>query len=393
MGPILMVSGESKVISIPVELSNSLVSTDIVRLFSTLSAIPYSIEKEFTLRIGRVRESFESGSFKVFPWINNSMKPWIITSTDASDGIISARSGPIGDNASTKLAIRVLYDANDTFKFRYKISSEQGYDKLSFTVNNKEILKDNFSPFNSGEIQWTTIETPVTKGLNEFKWTYRKDTRDIGGDDCAWIDQIDFTSSGMIKYISRDLSLVSIPEPKVNKVGQGELKVKVQNTGIDTISNFNLSYTLNDEPSVSQHFNLNLIAGDTATVTFKSKMDLSRYGLYKATVFGHDNYDDYLNNDTLSINIENTKISESLSLYPNPFTDEFRLYINSRGNDEIKVSIYDINGSLVYESSESILKGGNTLIFNDFKLKPATYYLVIKGMSIQKSISIIKITR
>jgi len=50
--------------------------------------------------------------------------------------------------------------------------------------------------------------------------------------------------------------------------------------------------------------------GDTVTVSFKTRADLSKYGIYKVVTYGVDNNDDNAFNDTLTANIENTKISE-----------------------------------------------------------------------------------
>ncbi len=59
--------------------------------------------------------------------------------------------------------------------------------------------------------------------------------------------------------------------------------------------------------------------GDSVTVTFNTNADLSRYGVYELVIYSYNNSDDYLHNDTLRINIENTNISEPLSVFPNPF--------------------------------------------------------------------------
>ena len=57
-----------------------------------------------------------------------------------------------------------------------------------------------------------------------------------------------------------------------------------------------------------------------------------------------DNNDDYLLNDTLRADIENTRINETLGVYPNPFTDKFTVTFNSEIADNLKISISNISG-------------------------------------------------
>ncbi|HLN21904.1 MAG TPA: C25 family cysteine peptidase [Bacteroidales bacterium] len=378
---------ETTFIPVRVKLSPDLMSGDYISLYSSLLCPPFNIEKSFTLRIGKVRESFEAGSFKLFPWLNNSQVPWIITGDNSYDGIKAAKSGKIGSMGSTTLSIKIYYPANDTLKFRYKVSSEPDFDVFSFRINGKEILKKK-----SGEVPWTTIQVPVQPGLNDLVWSYNKDGSVTQGSDCAWLDLIDFTASGSVKYIRRDLKLERIIEPiDINQVGRGDLSVKVANSGSDTIKSFNLAYTINNSSPVSQQFKWRLSPGEDTTVTFTNKMDLSRSGVYYVKVFGVGNNDDYLRNDTTSLMIENTDVNESLGIYPNPFNTDFRIYINSHSEDLVTISILNVNGSLFYQSEKNIITGGNTILFTGLNLKPGMYYIRIKGKRINKTVPLIKI--
>jgi hypothetical protein len=62
--------GEISDITVPAKLSGSAAYGDYISLLSTLDCAPYIADKNFEFRVGRVRESFESSGFKVFPWIN-----------------------------------------------------------------------------------------------------------------------------------------------------------------------------------------------------------------------------------------------------------------------------------------------------------------------------------
>lgn len=378
---------ENTYVPVRVQLSDDLTSGGYIQLSSELVCWPFIINQGFTLRIGKVRESFEGGSFKVFPWINNSSIPWIITDNDASDGIRSARSGQIDHKSSTVLSIKVIYSANDTLRFRYKVSSEQDFDSFSFKINGKEYLKKR-----SGEVPWTTVEIPVSAGLNDLVWSYSKDGSVTLGDDCALIDLIDFAGSGTVRYIRKDLRLEKIEEPvEINSVGQGDLRVKVINSGTEIVNSFNLAYSVNKGVPVIQSFPFGILPGRDTSVVFSRKMDLSKYGLFNVTVFGINNEDDYLRNDTLKFLIENTDINESIGVYPNPFSNHLNVYINSQLDDVITLSIMNVNGLVLYTSEKSIVTGGNTIPINKLMLKPGHYFLKIKGTRINKTVSLIKI--
>ncbi len=161
--------GQITDIPVMVKLSESVPIGSLISVSSLLDCSPYVVSKDFAFRVGKVRESFESSSFNIFPWINISPVPWIIDSTKSYDGNLSARSGVISDNGSTSLVIRTIYSKDDSVKFFYSVSSEPNYDFLSFKLNGVEMLKK------SGEVPWTQAAFAVSAGLNKMEWSYKKD--------------------------------------------------------------------------------------------------------------------------------------------------------------------------------------------------------------------------
>jgi len=380
--------GEITTIPVLVKLSENSPSGSLVSIDALLDCTPYIVNKGFSFRVGKVRENFETSSFNVFPWINISSIPWVITSETAYDGNLSARSGLINNGGITTLAMRTFYAKDDSLKFWYKVSSEPNYDFLSFKLNGTEIFKK------SGEIPWSKKAIAVSAGLNNMEWTYRKDNSFSQGSDCAWIDLIDFTQSSPISYIQKDLQLARIMPVAADKQFDNEtISVKVLNLGSSIIDGFNLAYTINNHlPPVTQHFDNKVMPyGDSVMVSFSSKADLSKYGVYKITTYGVDNNDDYLFNDTLSVNIENTQIDETVGAYPNPFSDKLTIFINSPVPDKIQISISNVSGLKLYNVEKSISSGSNSFIISDFRLIPAVYYLNIHGTSLNKTIPVIKV--
>jgi hypothetical protein len=381
--------GQTTDIPVMVKLSETISSGTAISLSALLDCNPYVVNKEFNFRVGKIRESFEASSFNVFPWVNISSVPWVITSETSYDGIISARSGAVSHSGSTSLSIRTIYSKDDSVRFYYKVSSEPNYDYLSFKLNGDEIFKK------SGEISWTKKSVAVPAGLNEMEWIYKKDNSVSQGSDCAWIDMIDFAQTSPVNYIQKDLQVARIVTPPINELlGMETISVKVLNLGKDIINGFNLAYNINNHLPVTQYFaNKVLPFGDSVVVSFNVKADMSKYGVYQVIAYGFDNNDDYLFNDTLTADIENIKINESISVYPNPFSDKLTISINSPVAERLHISLTNISGIKVYDTEKDIMNGSNSIIISDSRIAPALYYLNIYGTSINKTISVVKLNR
>ncbi len=80
-------------IPLQAKVSESAAEGATISLAAELNCDPFYSSRNFKMRIGRFQETFESASFRVFPWINVSEKPWILTQSSPCEGIISARSG------------------------------------------------------------------------------------------------------------------------------------------------------------------------------------------------------------------------------------------------------------------------------------------------------------
>ena len=173
------------------------------------------------------------------------------------------------------------------------------------------------------------------------------------------------------------------------------ITVNVLNLGRDTLKGFNLSYVINDHfPAVKQFFEIQVIPdGDTVAVSFKSMPDLKKYGIYKIVAYGFNNNDDYINNDTAHVNIENTRIAEILSVFPNPIKDQFTIFINSQAKDVVRITITGVSGVKLYEIEKEIQSGKNQVVISDAKLLPGIYYLNIHGATINNSVPIMKINK
>ena len=142
----------------------------------------YTATKDFMSKIGLNVEDFESGEFDTSLWTNDQTNPWRFDTNEPYEGIYCVKSGGISDNQETALTLTYEVGQADTIAFYYKVSSEASWDKLFFYIDNVE--KNNWS----GNIAWTRAQYPVTAGVHNFTWKYKKDSSMSSGQDCCWID-------------------------------------------------------------------------------------------------------------------------------------------------------------------------------------------------------------
>lgn len=143
----------------------------------------YAAQNEYAAKVGLIVEDFELGELGN-GWTNDASHPWRVVTESPYEGLYCVRSGSIGSNGTTTLILSHEAGSNDSISFYYKVSSESGYDKLHFYIDNQE--KENWS----GSINWTKAAYPVSEGRHSYRWTYTKDGSVNNGSDCGWIDLI-----------------------------------------------------------------------------------------------------------------------------------------------------------------------------------------------------------
>jgi PKD repeat protein len=119
-------------------------------------------------------------------WDTDAGAPWTVDMTVTHDGQDSARSGPIGNSASSRLSATVTGPA--TVSFWWKVSSEyissSVWDGLVFTVDHsaKAVI--------AGEADWTQYQYTLPAGEHSLVWTYQKNSAGSTGSDASWLDQV-----------------------------------------------------------------------------------------------------------------------------------------------------------------------------------------------------------
>ena len=146
----------------------------------------YTTEGSFAFAVGNVIEDWESGDFSKFEWENDPVKPWTIVIENPYEGDYCAKSGNIGNNQSSVLKITLDVHSESEISFYRKVSSEEGYDALYFSIDT-DLLGEW-----SGEVPWGQVSFALSPGVHELYWAYNKDGYVSSGSDCAWLDNIVF---------------------------------------------------------------------------------------------------------------------------------------------------------------------------------------------------------
>jgi RHS repeat-associated protein len=85
--------------------------------------------------------------------------------------------------------MEILAEGEGTLTFLWKVSSDSG-DELQFLLDGVE------QNYIDGEVAWQQKQYTVTgSGTHSFLWQYVKDSYDYAGEDCGWVDYVQWTGS------------------------------------------------------------------------------------------------------------------------------------------------------------------------------------------------------
>lgn len=143
------------------------------------------MENSFSLPLGFSMESFEIGEFNPMYWVNDPHHPWQIVDIGAYHGNYCAQSDTtITHDEASHLIFNYTSNAEGTLSFFCKVSSENNYDFLVFSVDS--VMLDRWS----GTVAWYEHTYTIQPGSHQYQWNYTKDYSVSNGEDCAWIDYI-----------------------------------------------------------------------------------------------------------------------------------------------------------------------------------------------------------
>jgi hypothetical protein len=117
---------------------------------------------------------------------------------DAADAV---QSGDIADGQVSWMQTTIY--GSGTLSFYWKVSSERHYDDLNFFIDG--VLQDHISEI----VDWHQMTYEITtSGLHTLEWRYVKDHSKSEGDDCGWVDLLEWsgeTSPSIVTPLSEVL--------------------------------------------------------------------------------------------------------------------------------------------------------------------------------------------
>ena len=236
----------------------------------------------------------------------------------------------------------------------------------------------------SGETGWTEYKYALKEGFNVLEWDYMKDGNTTSGADCAWLDNIRFPFTA---FSSIDLKTGKIVTPQTGKsYTQEPITAEVINFGTDTLKNFNLAYQVNSGSVFAQNFIKKINPGDTTVVAFSQPANLVGNGTYVIKVYGINNSDYYLYNDTAKLTLYNTgifdlsaNVDNRIKIIPNPFRQSFRIELESITSDDVLISIIGQSGNILLEEKCSLIPGLNSITISPQELPDGFYTIKVLG--------------
>lgn len=109
--------------------------------------------------------------------------PMLPAEKDGRSVLASTNAGQ--DNASSGVQATVTAKSGDAIAVTFSLSAEQLYDRAAITVNGRQVKAF------TGVYDWTTYAVPLTEdGEYTVTVSYIKDSRDGGGSDTLWVDEI-----------------------------------------------------------------------------------------------------------------------------------------------------------------------------------------------------------
>lgn len=135
-----------------------------------------------------LNQTFETNT--ITPLTTSGSANWATQTSVKYAGTYAAKSGTIGDSQNTQMSHTVVVPTGGaTLSFFYNVSSESGYDYLSFYIDG--VQQNQWS----GAIGWTQQAYILAAGSRTLRWEYSKDSSSSSGTDAAYVDNLTITTA------------------------------------------------------------------------------------------------------------------------------------------------------------------------------------------------------
>jgi len=322
----------------------------------------YNFNTEFSKSIGIIREDFESGDFTAFSWEFGGDADWTI-STGAYEGSYCAKSGPIGNNASTNILLELDVMTDGEINFYKTVSSEANYDYLRFYIDGNQL--DEWD----GDVGWGEETYSISAGNHTVEWRYVKDQGVTGGTDCARIDYITFPALG-----TTPAPIIDVNPSIVNKelgIDQiGEEIVELSNIG-NALLNYTITLSTSPDWLEIDPASGNVNSGEMEEITLSFDTDGLEADQYPTSML----IEDGLGEQTivpviLVVTATGTDgnlplVTELNGIYPNPFNPTTNISFSLKADAKVSLKIYNIRGQKVRTLiNNDVLAGYHSVVWD-----------------------------
>ncbi len=115
-------------------------------------------------------------------WTNTGTAPWQGESGVTHDSVDAGAATNVSDDQTATIESDIEGPAS--LRFFWRVSSEEDYDYLSFSIDGEERCRI------SGEVDWALKSFPIPSGTHRIAFRYRRDADDAGGQNGAWVDEV-----------------------------------------------------------------------------------------------------------------------------------------------------------------------------------------------------------
>jgi hypothetical protein len=229
----VIAAGETAQAVYTITVDATVTAATLIEMLLNLPMAFYGMDCEASATANQNMEDWETGNDNSYSWNFSGDADWFVTNAYAYEGNYSMQSGSIADNDLTSMYIVVDSPANFELSFSFKTSTEDGYDFLSFLVDNVE------QGSWSGENDWTQVTYTLAAGSHNLRWRYAKDFMVSDGEDACWVDNIVLPSSalGVAEHEITASVLSLYPNPagewvqwSLNSNPQGKVSLRVMNS-------------------------------------------------------------------------------------------------------------------------------------------------------------------
>lgn len=278
-----VLAGSTAIVTASFSSASSIPNGSNVEVYYSMDAAPYSYNGTKFLNIGPLEETFETGDFSAFEWESLGSVPWLVDNSTANSGTYSARSGAISDNNLTSLQVEVDIIEDGEISFFLKICTEGDRDKLTFYIDNeaKEVW--------SGEMDWSQASFAVSAGVHRFRWIYMKNGSGSYGEDCCWIDDVQFPSAYTFTFLPTFELETQVVENEVF------LTWPTQNPTDDYLIRRNgTPIALQHETTFTEWLNLGTYTYSVTAVSSEGLQSIPAFASVEITVLGIDSIESIL---------------------------------------------------------------------------------------------------